>query len=102
MNKLIVAALALASLATPAGAVTRDPSVQALEVAAKISPSDGGAAVELANAYWRTGRTAEAYDTYRRALALNNVMLETKLGDAIWSHEVARRALAHQVRLTAR
>ena len=73
-----------------------------VESAAQVAPADGGAAIELANAYWMAGHHAQARETYRRALDLDNVMLELPGGDAIWSHKVAQRMLASEVALTAR
>jgi cytochrome c-type biogenesis protein CcmH/NrfG len=76
--------------------------LRGLEAVVRHSPRDGGAFIELASAYVRASRPADATIAYRRALALDNVMLETRSGDAIWSHEVARRALANDQLLTAR
>ena len=83
-------------------AVQQAEEVRTLESVTRQTPYDGGAFVELAAAYVRAGRPADATLAYRHALALNNVMLETRTGDAIWSHEVARRALANDQLLTAR
>jgi len=53
-------------------------------------------------AYMQVGRYADAAAAYRRALATDNEMMETPSGDTIWSHDVARKMLAHEVLLTAR
>ncbi|MEG3176440.1 hypothetical protein U1872_09380 [Sphingomonas sp. RB3P16] len=98
---ILVAAAAVApAAATPA----RDPAaaVRSLETESMISPRDGGVAIELAGAYQRTGRIADANTALRRALTLDNAMLETPTGDAVWSHQVAKRALAGTVTLTSR
>lgn len=71
--------------------------ISSLESMTKVAPSDGGAYAELASAYWRAGRTADAVVAYRRVLALDNVMLETRSGDAFWSHAVARQMLDRSV-----
>ncbi|MGK3796912.1 hypothetical protein, partial [Enterococcus faecium] len=76
--------------------------LRALETEARMSPDDGGTAIELASAYMRVGRYADAAAAYRHALAADNQMMETSTGDAIWSHDVARQMLAHDVLLTAR
>lgn len=77
-------------------------AIRSLETVARMSPGDGGAAVELAAAYQRAGRAADANTAFRRALTLDNMMLETPTGDAVWSHQVARQALARDTALTAR
>jgi Tfp pilus assembly protein PilF len=93
-----------AAVAPAAAAPSRDPAaaVRTLETVSQLSPTDGGVAIELAAAYQRAGRTADANTALRRALTLDNAMLETPTGDAIWSHQVAKRALARDVALTAR
>lgn len=91
MKKTIaIAAFCGFSLATAAVAQPVDNLIPSLEVAANVSPSDGGARAELASAYFRAGRTTDAAAAYRRVLQLDNVMMETRSGDAIWSHQVAR------------
>lgn len=116
MNRMIaLSLLVLAPLSAPAVAAPLDNqpaaeraaaqdarALQALETAARLSPDDGGARIELAYAYLRAGRVVDAANAYHRALALDNVMLETKTGDAIWSHQVARQALAGEMLLSAR
>jgi hypothetical protein len=93
-----------AMVATPASAGPVDnSSSQAISLAeyVRVSPRDGGAYAELAAAYVRDGRMSDAIAAYRHVLALDNVMLETPRGDAIWSHEVARKALANTATLTS-
>ncbi len=116
MNRMIaLGLLVLAPLSAPAVASPLDSqsaasravdenakALKALETVVRFSPGDGGACIELANAYLRAGRVADAASAYHRALALDNVMLETRTGDAIWSHQVARQALAGEMQLTAR
>lgn len=70
------------------------------EAGARINSADGGALTELAGVYRRAGRLADAVAAYRRVLVLDNVMLETHAGDAVWSHENARQALARAVEMT--
>ena len=95
--------VAVASLSTVAVAAPRSTdAVRSVEASAQVDPRDGGAQIELANAYVRAGRTGEAAAVYRRALTLDNVMLETRTGDAIWSHQVARHMLASGPVLAAR
>lgn len=96
--------LVAAPLSAPAVAAPGDPSqqVRSLEAATRLTPRDGGNFIELAQAYNRANRPADAREAYRHALALDNMMLETPTGDAIWSHEVAKSALGNEVKLTAR
>ena len=97
IKSVVLAGIAVMIAASPAFAGPVDNSVDQVASLVKVvavAPRDGGAYAELANAYMRTGRTQEAMAAYRRVLALDNVMLETSTGNAIWSHEVARRALA--------
>lgn len=111
MNKLIVLGLLVAApLSAPAVAAPNGNqapadtagAIQSMETYTRAAPNDGGAFIELASSYVRAGRMPDAFAAYRRALALDNVMLEMPNGDAIWSHEVAKRALDHEQLLTAR
>jgi hypothetical protein len=71
--------------------------IASLESVTRVAPSDGGAYAELASAYWRAGRTADAVVAYRRVLALDNVMLVTRGGDSVWSHAAAHQMLGLSV-----
>ena len=104
MAKLIALALLVAApLSAPAvAAPVPAGSVATLEAVTRVNPADGGAAIELAQAYLRADRPGEAATTYRRALALDNVMLETPSGDSVWSHQVARKALSTATVLSSR
>ncbi|MDF0486596.1 hypothetical protein PX554_00510 [Sphingomonas sp. H39-1-10] len=95
---LVAAPLSAPAVAAPAGS----GSVSTLEAVTLVNPNDGGTAIELAQAYLRADRPGEAMTAYRRALTLDNVMLETRFGDAVWSHTVARQALKHETALSAR
>ena len=82
-----------------------DNSIQARQISwyeagTRINSADGGALTELAGAYWRAGRLTDAVAAYRRVLALDNVMLETRAGDDVWSHENARQALVRTIEMT--
>jgi tetratricopeptide (TPR) repeat protein len=96
-----VAALTLSSQAYAGPVDNSGGQVASLVEVVRVAPRDGGAYAELANAYVRAGQMQEARAAYRRVLALDNVMLETPNGDSIWSHEVARRALANTATLTS-
>lgn len=104
MKSAIAILVAAAAVAPAAAAPARNPAaaVHSLEVELQMSPRDGGVAIELAAAYQRSGRMADANTALRRALTLDNAMLETPTGDAVWSHQVAKRALAGTVTLTSR
>nr|WP_231708290.1 tetratricopeptide repeat protein [Sphingomonas populi] len=105
MAKMIALALLVAAplSAVPAVAAPANiGTISTLEAVASVNPNDGGTAIELAQAYLRADRPGEAMNHYRRALALDNVMLETRFGDAIWSHTVARQALKTVTALSAR
>jgi Flp pilus assembly protein TadD len=100
----IYSAIFALSVASPAFAGPVDNSadqIASLTQLVSVSPRDGGVYAELAGAYVRAGRVADAMTAYRRVLALDNVMLETRNGDAVWSHEVARKALATTETLTS-
>ena len=95
IRTLALGLVAVASFSTVAVAAPRSAdAMRSVEASAEVDPRDGGAQIELANAYARAGRSGEAATVYRRALTLDNVMLETRTGDAIWSHQVARHMLA--------
>lgn len=97
--------IALALCAAPTFAEAREDmaaTVRSREAAVRVEPQNSGAQIELAAAYQRAGRAVEARATLHRALALDNVMLETPNGDPVWSHEEARRALQGEVALTSR
>jgi cytochrome c-type biogenesis protein CcmH/NrfG len=90
--------LAAAAVAAPATASAQSaPATTTLasyETRAQLAPRDGGTQIELAQAYLRANRTADAAVAYRRALALDNEMMDTGHGDSIWSHQVASTMLA--------
>ena len=105
MLSLLVASplAAVPAVAAPGDkAMAQNASVSTLETYARVAPRDGGAFIELAQAYMRDNRPVDATAAYRRALELDNVMLVTRNGDSIWSHQVARAALANVRELSAR
>ena len=99
---------ALAFIATPASAASvvdnyasdaiasarLTEAVALLEPRVAVAPRDESALINLAVAYRRSGRAAEADALYRRVLTLDDVVLDAADGSAINAHEVARRALA--------
>ncbi len=102
--KTFLVSLACSAMLIPAATIAQpvDNSVGMVQIASlesltRVAPSDGGAYAELASAYWRAGRTADAVMAYRRVLALDNVMLETRRGDSVWSHAAARQMLGLSV-----
>ncbi len=76
--------------------------VRSAEALTRVSPNDGGAYIELAQAYARADRPVDAAAAYRRALVLDNEMMQTKSGDEVWSRNVARTALANYPQMTSR
>jgi hypothetical protein len=109
IRMVIISLLVAAPLAVPAAAAPKDTAilqnaaeVRSLETYTSVAPRDGGAFIELAQAYMRDNRPDQAAVAYRRALALDNVMLVTSAGDSIWSHQVARLALAQVTQFSAK
>lgn len=102
LSLLVAAPLAAVPAAASDNATAKNAAVITLEKYTRVAPSDGGAYIELANAYMRANRPVEAAAAYRHALQLDNVMMVLPNGDSIWSHEVARTALARVQELTAR
>ena len=92
------------SLAAQAGAPASAKlaaDIRVTESRTRITLADSGDYIELAQAYLRAGRTGDAAIAYRAALARDNVMMVTRNGDSIWSHEVARLALARVPQLAS-
>ena len=87
---------------TTALVTARDSDVRSAEALTRVAPRDGGAYIELAQAYVRADRPADAAAAYRRALTLDNEMMETKTGDSIWSRNVARAALVRFPQMSSR
>ncbi|MES2096341.1 MAG: hypothetical protein V4459_06250 [Pseudomonadota bacterium] len=104
LGLIAASALAGSAVAAPSGpAMARNAvALRSLETFTRVAPDDGGAFIELAQAYMRDNRTSEAATAYRRALSLDNIMMVLPNGDSIWSHDVARRALARVVQFSAR
>jgi hypothetical protein len=104
---LVAAPLSIPAVAAPVDNSARttpqqNETIRQLEAVAARDASDGAAFTDLAAAYLRVGRVADANTAYRKALALDNVTLTTPTGNDIWSHDVARRALAGDVRFSSR
>ena len=107
---LVAAPLTIASAATRvdnyAASAIQSAQYQAaastLESRVALVPTDESAIINLAHVYARTSRTNEAAALYRRVLVLNNVQLAATDGRPLWSHDIARAALARVVTLTSR
>ncbi len=82
--------------------VSATAEVRTAEAYTRVSPDEGGAYIELAQAYMRADRPVDAAAAYRRALTLDNEMMQTRLGDDVWSHKVAADALARLPQLSVR
>ncbi|MBN8807014.1 MAG: hypothetical protein J0I47_02065 [Sphingomonas sp.] len=107
MMKLAIFATAVATMTTMASADTGRTmrvatDIQSNETIVRVAPRDGGAYIELAQAYRSAGRTTDAATAYRAALARDNEMMMTPTGDAVWSHDIARRALVRLPQMAAR
>lgn len=104
MRAIVLSLLAAAPLAAPAMAAPGPQAdmVRTLEIQAQVRSTDAGTQIELAQAYLRADRPADAERAYRRALALDNEMMVTPTGDSIWSHEVAKRMLARNISVATR
>ena len=103
ISLLVAAPLAIPAAATPKDATAQNAAeVRSLETYTSVAPRDGGAFIELAQAYVRADRPADAAAAYRHALVLDNEMMETRTGDAIWSRNVARAALVRFPQMSSR
>ncbi|QDZ07067.1 hypothetical protein FPZ24_05870 [Sphingomonas panacisoli] len=97
---MVKAALFVALVATAMPAFADTPSaklasdIRITESRTAVASGDSGAYIELAQAYLRAGRTGDATLAYRAALTRDNEMMLTKNGDSVWSHQIARDALA--------
>ena len=99
-STIIIGLFPVALSAQPVDNSAQARQISWFEAGARINSADGGALTELAGAYWRAGRLTDAVAAYRRVLMLDNVMLETRVGDAVWSHGNARQALARAIEMT--
>ena len=98
-------AAAMPAMADPAdGQATAKlaADIRISESRTQIAPADSGDYIELAQTYLRAGRTGDAVFAYRAALTRDNMMMVTKTGDSIWSHQVARDALALMPQMASR
>ena len=77
-------------------------AVALLEPRVAQAPDDESALINLAVAYRRIGRVAEARALYERVLTLDDVVLDAADGRAISAHDVARRGLARGTLLSSR
>lgn len=71
-----------------------EPAIERLSDRVRVRPDDESALINLAVAYRKLGRTAEANVLYARVLDLPDVLLDRADGGTIMSRDVARRALA--------
>ena len=112
---LVIGLLALAPLSAPAMADPVDNyaapaiiggrymnAVTRLEAQVRRAPGDESALLNLGIAYRHMGREADARAALARVLTLPDVELDTVNGIAIMAHDAARRALATNLRFTAR
>jgi Flp pilus assembly protein TadD len=79
------------SVALVAGHSAR--ALPTLERNQRIDSSDECTLINLAVAYNRQGRSADARALYSRVLELENVQVDVANGAAMWSHDIARAGL---------
>jgi len=77
-------------------------AIAKLEPIVRRDPVDETAVLNLAMAYRNTGRVAQARRLYQRVLFHESVLLDTRAGGPIWSHDVARNGLAMMQQFSAR
>jgi cellulose synthase operon protein C len=107
---LVAAPLSIAAAAEPvdnyaAKAVVAGDyraAITTLEGAMRANPTDESTLLNLALAYRKAGRTAEAQALYERVLTLDNYALNTTRGVPMWSHDVALKALGRPTGLASR
>lgn len=110
ISLLVVTLLPVSAVANPVdnyavnaiNAAKYDAATAQLETHVRADPADETAWLNLALAYRHTGRTVKAIAAYRRVMTLENALLDTASGNAIWSHDVARRFLASDQQITSR
>ncbi len=95
---LAAALLATATLSAPAAAgVTAaqyERTIAVLEPMVAQSPNDAEAQLNLGMAYHALGREAEARTALHAVMRLDNETLQNRYGSDVWSHSLAREALA--------
>lgn len=64
-----------------------------LERAVARGSSEPAVLINLAQVYYKTGRSADASDLYRAILARPNVQMALPDGSPAWSHDLATRGL---------
>ncbi len=68
-------------------------AITTLEAQMRENPNDESTLLNLALAYRKAKRIAEAQALYERVLTLDNYALNTTRGVPMWSHDVALRGL---------
>jgi Flp pilus assembly protein TadD len=77
-------------------------AINQLERAYARRPSDESILLNLAFAYRKAGRAADAATLYRKVLSMQDYELNTVSGTPVWAHDLARQALGEKPVLTAR
>lgn len=101
ISSLVAALLSGAAVANPvdnyaANDVTSGryaAAIVTLESKMRENPRDESTLLNLALAYRKANRKAEATALYEQVLALDNYALNTTRGTPMWSHDVALRGL---------
>ncbi|MBY0521311.1 MAG: tetratricopeptide repeat protein [Sphingomonas sp.] len=77
-------------------------TISYFQAALKRDNRDQEAWLNLGMAYRKLDRTADATTALRHVLALDNIVLQDRNGDDVWSHTLASQALADMQRTAAR
>lgn len=116
MDKLVLALLGGALVATAAGAQTQEQrygfsAIQRADLAGAEArliaqraeePNEPSVLFNLAHVYSKTGRADQAEALYRQILATDNVLMLTGSKQQIWSHDLAQRGLDRARQMASR
>lgn len=91
----VLLGMAMLSMTAPCAAGENPWAAETRELQRQlvVDPDDQVAMAQLARIYLKTDRREKARRLYRGLLSLENVALERKGGEPVWSHVLAARAL---------
>ena len=92
---LLATAMFSAPAIANATAAQYERTVAVLEPIVTQSPDDVEAQLNLGMAYRALGRQAEARTALNAVMRLDNETLQNRYGSDVWSHSLAREALAN-------
>ncbi len=103
---LVAASLSGVAVANPVDksstSMKYERTVSVFEQAVKRAPGDETAWLNLGMAYRELGRTADAHAAFAKVLVLENATLQDRFGNDVWSHQLARTALAKMPQIASR